>query len=205
MWFLRSMLQPPNHLGIPTLILSSTSFSSHVVSAPLCSSLFLVLQILPSSLRRPQNEWTIAYWAGAAWFTHMQSVGIYVQRMCGREGLVQITGRSKMLATLHFLYCRTPGGAGHRSAYMTCSPTLTTGDHTQYLTPKPQKSVMALLPFVGLSVSLIDKWCDGPSWFPVWLVKATALLLAQNILLLIYVQLLHKHTLHSVARVIYCW
>lgn len=49
-----------------------------------------------------------------------------------------------------------PGAAGHRSVYMTCSPTLTTGDYIHYLTSKQSekkhKAVMAVLLFVRQSV-----------------------------------------------------
>lgn len=55
-----------------------------------------------------------------------------------------------------------PGAAGHRSAYMTCSPTLTTGDYTHYLTSKQSeeklKAVTTALFFVSRqSVSLVGR------------------------------------------------
>ena len=65
------VFEPPNHqLGTRTLILSSTSFSSHFLSPLLLSSVSLSHHSskpsFPPSLRRPQDEWTIVHWGAAA-------------------------------------------------------------------------------------------------------------------------------------------
>lgn len=110
MWFLRLMFKPPNHqLGTRTLILSSTSFSSHF----LLSSVAL----FPSS--KPSLPPSASGWMNNSplsccccccvhvWITCTYCMDTYA--VCVREWLVQITERSKTLAALHFLCRRTLG------------------------------------------------------------------------------------------------
>lgn len=57
--------------------------------------------------------------------------------LCVCEGVVSADHRALQdVSGATFPLLPHPGAAGHRSAYMTCSPTLTTGDYTHYLTSK---------------------------------------------------------------------